>query len=384
MKRGNGNKNNTNLQIIEQISGGFTQQSIAGGAQTTTLSVSDGSTGATLSHRMIEFTGTITGNQVVTIPLDVQTFYFLRNSTSGAYTVQFKYVSGSGDSFTFSATDKSDAVIFAAADDGTNPNIVTISTGIKSVVEDTSPQLGGNLDTNSQNILIDDAHFIGDENGNEQIIFQTTSSAVNQIDVTNAATGNAPDISATGGDSNVDLNFTPKGTGRVTFNGGGAIQNLTEKATVSATAATGTINYDVKTQAVLYYTAAATGNFTINLRGDGSTTLNNIMDTGESLTVAFLATNTGTPYYQSAFQIDGSSVTPEYQGGSAPSAGNANSVDIYTYTVIKTGDAAFTAFASQTQFKIRRRKMPIIASRGAASASGFGQRQGAKTFDLHT
>jgi len=95
-----GTKTNTNLQIIEQISGGYTTQSIAGGAQTTTLSVSDGSTGATLSHRMIEFTGTITGNQIVTIPIDVQTFYFLRNSTSGSYTVQFKYASGSGDSFT--------------------------------------------------------------------------------------------------------------------------------------------------------------------------------------------------------------------------------------------------------------------------------------------
>ena len=90
---------------------------------TTDLSVSDGSTGATLSHRMIEFTGTITGNQVVTIPLDVQTFYFLRNSTSGAYTVQFKYVSGSGDSLTFSATDKGDKIVFATANDGTNPNI---------------------------------------------------------------------------------------------------------------------------------------------------------------------------------------------------------------------------------------------------------------------
>ena len=87
-----GTKTNTNLQLLEQISGGFTQQSIAGGAQQTDLSVSDGSTGATLAHRMIEFTGTITGNQVVTIPLDVQTFYFLRNSTSGAYTVQFKYI----------------------------------------------------------------------------------------------------------------------------------------------------------------------------------------------------------------------------------------------------------------------------------------------------
>jgi len=124
-----GTKTNTNLNIIEQISGGFTQQSIAGGAQTTALSVSDGSTGATLSHRMIEFTGSITGNQVVTIPLDVQTFYFLRNSTSGAYTVQFKYVSGSGDSFTFSATDKSDIIVFASANDGTNPDIVTLEFG---------------------------------------------------------------------------------------------------------------------------------------------------------------------------------------------------------------------------------------------------------------
>jgi len=90
---------------------------------------------------------------------------------------------------------------------------------LANVVEDTSPQLGGNLDTNSQNILIDDAHFIGDENGNEQIIFQTTSSAVNQFDVTNAATGNAPSLAATGGDSNIDLNLTAKGTGHVSVLG---------------------------------------------------------------------------------------------------------------------------------------------------------------------
>ena len=344
-----GTKTNTNLQIIEQVSGGFTQQSIAGGAQTTTLSVSDGSTGAVLSHRMIEFTGSITGNQVVTIPLDVQTFYFLRNSTSGAYTVQFKYVSGSGDSITFSATDKGDAVIFAAADDGTNPNIVTINTGIKSVVEDTTPQLGGNLDTNSHNVDIDDAHGIRDENGNEQIVFQTTASAVNQIDITNAATGNAPSIAATGGDTNIDFSLAGKGLGRVAL-GAGSVQQLTEKITVTATAATGTINFDVITQPVLYYTSASTGNYTLNIRGDGSNALNAIMDTGEALTIVHLVTNTGTPYYNNAVTIDGSSVTPEWQGASAPSAGNANSIDSYTYTIIKTGDAAFTAIASQTQF----------------------------------
>ena len=101
------------------------------------------------------------------------------------------------------------------------------SSGLSNVVEDTTPQLGGNLDTNSNNILIDDAHFIADENGNEQIIFQTTSSAVNQFDVTNAATGNAPKLSATGGDSNIDLELEAKGTGHVTIRGNtnsGAIQ----------------------------------------------------------------------------------------------------------------------------------------------------------------
>ena len=209
-----GTKTNTNLQLLEQISGGFIAKSIAGGAQTTALAVSDGSTGAELAHRMIDFTGTITGNQIVTIPLDVQTFYILRNSTSGAYTVQFKYASGSGGTFTFSATNKGTAIVFAAANDGTNPDIIQIQTG-GDVVDDTSPQLGGDLDTNSFNISFDDAHGITDENGNEQIVFQTTSSAVNQLDVTNAATGNAPSIQATGGDSNINLRVGPKGTGLV-------------------------------------------------------------------------------------------------------------------------------------------------------------------------
>ncbi len=342
-----GTKTNTNLQIIEQISGGFIQQSIAGGAQTTALSVSDGSTGAVLSHRMIEFTGTITGNQVVTIPLDVQTFYFLRNSTSGAYTVQFKYVTGSGDSFTFSATDKTDQLIFASASDGTNPNIITLAFGSG----DGDVTLTGTQTLTNKTLTapkIADAGFIADANGAEQVIFQTTASAVNEVEITNAATGNAPIIGASG-ETNVDLSITPKGIGRVTL-GAGKIQQLAEKVTVAATAATGTINYDVITQAVLYFTSNASANYTLNIRGDGSNSLNNIMDTGESITVAHLVTQGGTAYYNNAVTIDGSSVTPEWQGGSAPSGGNANSVDMYSYTIIKTGDAAFTAFAAQTQF----------------------------------
>ena len=224
-----GSKTNVNLQLIEQIAGGFTQQSIAGGAQTTALTISDSGTGDVAGHRMIEFTGTISGNQIVTIPLDVQNFYILRNSTSGSHTVQFKYASGSGSTFTFSATDKGDKIVFAAANDSTNPDIKTlaIGTGISDVVDDTSPQLGGDLDTNSFNIAFDDAHGINDENGNQQIVFQTTSSAVNQFDITNAATGNAPSISATGDDSNIDVALIPKGTGETKVGTGAADATIT-------------------------------------------------------------------------------------------------------------------------------------------------------------
>jgi len=216
-----GTKTNTNLQIIEQISGGYTTQSIAGGAQTTALSVSDGSTGATLSHRMIEFTGTITGNQIVTIPLDVQTFYFLRNSTSGAYTVQFKYVSGSGDSFTFSATDKGDALVFATANDGTNPDIDTLPAGD---VTTSGTQTLSNKTLTAPKIA--DAGFIADANGNEQVIFQTTASAVNELEITNAATGNPPIIGASG-ETNVDVHIKPKGSGETRFGTGTATATLT-------------------------------------------------------------------------------------------------------------------------------------------------------------
>ena len=126
--------------------------------------------------------------------------------------------------------------------------------------------------------------------------------------------------------------------------------NILETATVSATAATGTIAYDVTTQSVLYYTTDASGNFTVNFRGSSGTSLDTIMATGESLSATFLVTNAATAYYNSAVQVDGSSVTPKWQGGSAPTSGNASSIDSYTYVIIKTGSATFTVLASVTQF----------------------------------
>ena len=151
---------------------------------------------------------------------------------------------------------------------------------------------------------------------------------------------------------NVSIGMQPVASNGVLQLGGHAsVQALIEKATVSATAATGTINFDAATQAVIYYTTNASGNWTMNVRGSSTLTLDSMMQTGQSLTVAFLVTNGATAYYPTALNVDGSAVTPKWQGGTAPAAGNASSIDVYSYTIIKTGDAAFTVLAAQTQFK---------------------------------
>ena len=154
-----GTKTNTNLNIIEQIAGGYVVQTLnagGAGANTTTLSVSDGSTGATLATRTIilgaESPQTISGNKIVTIPLDVENFYFIKNSTSGSYTVQLKYASGSGDSVTWATTDKGWKIIYATANDGTNPDIAEITVG----------GLPGGSDTQVQ--FNDSGSFGGDAN----------------------------------------------------------------------------------------------------------------------------------------------------------------------------------------------------------------------------
>lgn len=124
-----------------------------------------------------------------------------------------------------------------------------------------------------------------------------------------------------------------------------------EKATVSATAATGTINYDVSTQTVLFYTSNASANWTLNLRGSSTVSMATLLAVGDSITLSFLVQQGTTAYYASAHQIDGSSVTPKWQGGTAPTAGNASSIDIYTYTVIKTAATpTYTVLAAQTKF----------------------------------
>ena len=176
-----GGLTNTNWDIMEQISGGFTPQAVTDGADTD-LSVSDGSTGATLAHRIIEFTGTLAASRNVTIPLDVQTFYIIKNSCTDS--VVFKYVSGSGNSVTFAAGDTK--IVYATANDGTNPDL-------------DEAVVGGVTPTNTVTLTnktltapkFADGGFIADPNGAENLVFGSVASALNEVKITNAATGTA-------------------------------------------------------------------------------------------------------------------------------------------------------------------------------------------------
>jgi len=222
-----GNKTNTNLSLFEQLTGGFNSQAVSGTGNTA-LTIVDGNTTGTAQHQMLELTGTITGNITVSIPLDVEKMYYLRNSTSGAYTVQFKYESGSGDTFTFAATDKGDAIVFATANDGTNPDIYTLPAGTVTL---TGTQTLTNKTLTSPKV----GTSVLDTNGNELAIVTATGSAVNEITLANAATGNNPSITASGDDTNVGLNLVAKGTG--VLQGGGAALKIAGKETMWVPAA---------------------------------------------------------------------------------------------------------------------------------------------------
>ena len=197
-----GTKTNTNLEIIEQFAGGYTTQAVSDSGDTT-LSVSDGSTGATLAHRVLDLTGALTGARNVTIPIDVQQMYVLKNSTTGSQAVTFKYVTGTGSSVTFTGGDTSSKIVYGTGS-GSNPNIIDLgfvtTTGTQTLTNKTltSPKIGTS---------------ILDTNGNQLALLTATSSAVNEVTLANAATGNNPILSATGDDSNIGISFVTKGTG---------------------------------------------------------------------------------------------------------------------------------------------------------------------------
>jgi hypothetical protein len=348
-----GDKTNSNLNLLQQAIAGF--ESIAITSTNTTLVMTD----ATISdarNAVLKFTGTITANCTVFVASGIEKTYILENGTSGAFTLALNQAGGA--SVIFGAADKTTKLVYLNGTDAvdlgvvnlTAPQTLTNKTLTSPTLNTATLSLGASLDTNGFNIAFDNATGISDDSGNQQIIFNKTASAVNEVTIANAATANDPTFTASGDDANIVLDFIPKGTGAVTFLGTGKLQQVKEKVSVFATATTGTINYNFLDQAILYHTTVATGQFTINLRGSSSTTLNDMLSVGESITGAFL--NTNTTFYVSTITIDGSStnVILDYQGGAAPAAGNPG-IDVYTFTAIKTSTTpAYTLLASQTQF----------------------------------
>ena len=185
-----------------------------------------------------------------------------------------------------------------------------------------------------------------------QTVINTATLDVADLNIT-IADGAANSAAADGAGITIEgagVNFQYSDSGKhMSLNTGLAVEEVKEKV-ITETNTSGTINFSLMGGAVRYLTANQTANRTLNLRGDVSTSLDSIMSVGESMTCAVLVTNGSTAYYLNTIQIDTTTVTPKWQGGSAPTAGNASGIDVYTFTIIKTAAATFTVLASQTQF----------------------------------
>jgi hypothetical protein len=279
----------------------------------------------TAQFAVVQITGTLTTTKVITAPSYSKTYVV--DNTTATFGVTFK---ASGQTGVTVAAGEKCTVYFNGTD------YVKVASSVADGVTAVSVASANG--------------FAGSSSGG------STPALTLSTSITGVLKGNGTAISAgTAGTDYVAPGTATTFTATQTFTGTSSAQAIVlndaaEVATISATAATGTINYDITTQSVLYYTSNASANWTVNFRASSGTSLNTLMSTGQSMTVAFLVTQGSTAYYNSAVQVDGSSVTPKYQGGTAYAAGNASSVDVYMYTIIKTGNAAFTVFTSQTKF----------------------------------
>lgn len=336
------NASTTGVSSFSAGTTGFTPNTGTTGAVTLagTLATTNGGTGLTsfTANRVFYASSTSAIGQSANLTFDGTTLAAAGLSDSGNLTF-----TGTGNRITGDTVNATVANRLSFVDSGTNN-----ATVIQALPNGTGTVTALQLYTNNTGV-------------NASLLNLVSTSTESQIQSTTTGTGTylpltfytlAAERMRIDTSGNVGIGLTPVASnGILQLNSYGAVQALMEKATISATAATGTVNYDAATQAVLYYTTNASANWTLNIRGSSTLTLNSMMQTGQSLTVAFLVTQGATAYYASALTIDGNAVTPKYQGGTAWSAGNASSIDAYVYTVVKTGSATFTVFASQTQFK---------------------------------
>jgi hypothetical protein len=293
-------------------------------ADTTLTKTTGTSLGSTSSQYAIIIASGHVANITVTAPAASKTYVVI--NTSGTYTVKIR---GAGPTTGVTVGVSENAIV---AWNGSDFVKLSSSIGISSVAVASSNGLAGTSSGGSTPTL-------------------TLSTTVNGL-----VKGNGTALSAaTAGTDYVAPGTATNFTAKQTFTGststlGTKLLNAIEAVTVSATAATGTINYDLTTQSVVYYTTNASGNWTVNFRASSGTSLNTALAVGESVTAAFLVTQGSTAYYNNVIQVDGVSVTPKWQNGNTPISGNANGIDVYSYTIIKTASATFTVLASQTRF----------------------------------
>lgn len=311
---------NSNITNMLDEALGYQAYTATGGADT--ITIPDGTTGVARSI-YIQLNGT--GGGSVAVPTAKTKMYFVFNNTASAIT--FKVTGQTGVSIPAAAK-------IALVSNGTD--IITAENYFAALT------LGAALPVASGGTGTTSTTFVN-----------LATNVTGTLPIANGGTGQTTLAAANIPVVNVANTFT----GTQTFSGTSSAQAIVlsdaaEVATVSATAATGTINYDITTQSVLYYTSNASANWTVNFRGSSGTSLNTLMTTGQSMTVAFLVTQGSTAYYNSAVQVDGttSGVTIRWLGG-APTAGNASGIDSYRYAIFKTGSATFTVLASVTQFK---------------------------------
>lgn len=354
--------------------------------------------GTELNRVSYRFTGILTNDRTIVVPATVQQ-YWVDNQTTGAYLFKVRSAA-SGASVTLASGER--AIMYCDGVDVLRADTFGISYPIGIAQGGTGAITSGgaliNLGGTGTGIGVFTAATpaaaratlgstaVGDS------LFIATDAATARTTISAAASGANSDITSLSGLTTA-LSVPQGGTGVATINGvlkgngtsafsaatpgtdfvapGTAtnftatqtftgttsapaeiVRNIAEPVTVSATAATGTIAIYPSTQSVLYYTSNASANWTVNLTWASGTTMNTVLSTGQAVTVAFMVTNGATAYYNTAVQIDGTTtgVTTRWQGGLAPSSGNPNGIDVYTYTIIKTGSATFTVLASVAQF----------------------------------
>ena len=304
-------------------------------------------------YAMLSFTGASAATSIYAPPVPKQ--YILWNNTSYVVTIYNSTVIGNttaaGTGIALAAGDK-----IQVWSDGTNFYDVKAQnlTGTLAIAKGGTGQTTANAAFNALAPVQTTANgkylkSNGTDTSWDQIDI-STGDITGTLPVANGGTG----VTTSTGTGNTVLSTSPTLTTPTfvtpTNSTYGNIKALFETATITASAPSSTANFDIVTQAVQYYTSNASTNFTFNIRGDGSTSLNSILSTGQSVTIALLVTNGATPYYPNAIQIDGNSVTPKWQTGIAPTSGNASSIDVYTFAIVKTASATFTVLASQTKY----------------------------------